>query len=305
MCIKNFLFIPIVTLPIITKLNSFLLKFQIESLVETETIIWVTYPSHFIPNILKGMKYSALVYEMMDDYPNIHSESKEQISRIEAWFVDNASLVIATSEALAEKAKRMKRGVKVRLIGNGVDYDFFNHTPKVRPPEFKGMKGIVGYVGTVDKWIDFDLVDFLAKNRPDLDFFFVGPIRVKRISLRENIHYVGPIDYERVPTYCEAFDVCLIPFLPGEFADTINPVKLYEYLALGKPVVSYHMKELERYKDIIYLSVAKEDFLKNVETALNENDSGIREVRKDIARANDWNMISEIVHEKLLKLSAP
>ena len=273
--------------------------------VDPETIIWVTYPSPLIPGILEGMKYGALVYEMMDDYPNIHPKSKEEISRLEAWFVDKASLVITTSEALAEKAKIMKSGARIRLIGNGVDYDFFNNTPKVRPLEFRGLDKIIGYIGSIDKWIDFDLVDYLAENRPDLNFFFVGPKRVKKLPVRKNIHFIGAIEYKKIPTYCNCFDVCIIPFLRSELADAINPVKLYEYLALGKPVVSYYMRELKRYKDIIYLADYKEGFLTYVERALNERDNRIIRLRKDIARMSDWKMIAETVSEELSRLVNP
>jgi teichuronic acid biosynthesis glycosyltransferase TuaH len=299
--IKDLFFIPIIASPV-TRLNSFLLRSQITSLLTPETIIWVTYPSPLIPGILEGMKYGALVYEMMDDYSHIHPKSKEEIRRMEAWFVEHADLVITTSKALTEKVNKIKKGVRIRSIGNGVDYDFVNNTPKVRPLEFQSMEKIIGYVGTIYDWIDFDLIDYLADKRPDLHFIFVGPIRAKRLPLKKNIHFIGRIDYGKVPAYCNEFDVCLIPFIRGEFADTINPVKLYEYLALGKPVVSYHMRELERYADIIYLSDDKEDFLTNIEKALNERDDGIKRLRKDIARKNDWTMIAEMVSEQLLRL---
>jgi glycosyltransferase involved in cell wall biosynthesis len=302
--IKDFFFIPIIA-PSITKINPFLLRYQMNSHVDSETIIWVTYPSPLMPGILEGMKYGALVYEMMDDYPKVHPRSEEDIRRVEAWFVDKAALVITTSEALAEKAERIKKGVRIRVIGNGVDYDFFNNGPKVRPLEFKGLEKIIGYVGTISEWIDFELVDYLAENRPDLNFIFVGPIRAKRLPLKKNIRFIDTIDYEKVPAYCNGFDVCLIPFQRGEFADAVNPVKLFEYLALGKPVVSSYMRELERYKDVIYLAGDKEDFLTNVEIALDEKDDRIRELRRDIARRNDWTMISEVVDRELLKLVTP
>jgi glycosyltransferase involved in cell wall biosynthesis len=302
--IKNFFFIPILAPPI-TKINPFLLRYQMNSHVDPETIIWVTYPSPLITGILEDMKYGALVYEMMDDYPNVHPRSEEDIRHMEAWFLNKADLVITTSEALAEKANRIKKGVRIRVIGNGVDYDFFNNAPKVRPLEFKSLEKIIGYVGMVSEWIDFELIDYLAGNRPDLNFIFVGPIRAKRLPLKKNIRFIDTIDYEKVPAYCNAFDVCLIPFQRGEFADNINPVKLYEYLALGKPVVSYYMRELERYKDVIYLAGGKEDFLTNVEIALDEKDNRIRELRRDIARGNDWTMISEVVDKELLKLITP
>ena len=299
--IRNFFFIPIAASPF-TKINSSLLRYQMSSLVDPETVIWVTYPSPLIAAILEGMKYRALIYEMMDDYPNIHPGLEEDIRHREGWFLSKADLVITTSEALAEKAKKMREGVRIKLIRNGVDYHFFNHASKVRPLEFNGLEKIVGYVGTIHQWVDFDLIDYLADHRPDLNFVFIGPIRVRRLPLKKNIRFTGTIDYGKVPAYCNGFDVCLIPFKQGEFADTINPVKLYEYLALGKPVVSYYMRELECYKDILYLAGNKRDFLEKVGIALDERDSGIRELRKDIARRNDWTMISEVISEELLRL---
>lgn len=296
--IKNLFFIPVIARPI-TKINSLLLKYQMNFLVDPETIIWVTYPSMLIPDILEGMKYRALVYEMMDDYLNIHPDLKENIRCMEKWFIDKAALVITTSEALAEKANRIKRGVRVRVIGNGVDYHFFNSAPKAQPLQFKAFGKIVGYMGMISDWIDFDLVNYLADNRPDLNFVFVGPIRAKKLPSKKNIHFLGTIDYRKVPVYCNGFDVCLIPFQRGEFADAINPVKLYEYLALGKPVISYYTKELGRYKDVIYFARDKEDFLKNVEIALEERQDGIRELRRNTAKLNDWKMISEAVGNEL------
>ena len=138
-----------------------------------------------------------------------------------------------------------------------------------------------------------------------MDFIFVGPIRVKSLLLKKDKRFIGTVDYKTVLAYCNGFDVCLIPFRRGKFADTINPVKLYEYLALGKPVVSYYMRELERYKDILYLADDKEGFLTYVERALNEKDHGIIKLRKDMARMNDWTKISETIHEELSRLVNP
>jgi len=295
--IKDLFFIPIIDSAMI-KLNSFLLRCQIAPLVDPKTIIWVTYPSPLIPGIQDGIKYGALVYEIIDDYPNIHHS-------METWLVNKANLVITTSEALAEKAKKINRGVRVKVIRNGVDYDFFNNVSKIQHREFKDLEKIIGYMGMINEFIDFELLNYLADNRPDLNFVFVGPIKTKRLPLKKNIRFTGVIDYRKVPTYCNEFDVCLIPFQRGEFADAINPVKLYEYLALGKPVVSYYMRELTRYEDLIYLAKDKEDFLNKVDRALNERDNGIRELRKDIARKNDWTMISEMVGEELLRLVSP
>jgi hypothetical protein len=299
--IKNPFFIPL-HMPLVSKLNSFLLKYQIQSLVDSNTIIWVAYPSPFIALLLNHLKYGALVYEMMDDYSHFHPLFEKEIKHTEQWFIKKASLIITTSDALFEKAKLIKRDGRISIIRNGVDYNFFTHTQKPFPKEFQGMNKIVGYIGSIEKWIDFDLIDFLSKNLLDVNFIFIGPKKIKKVPLRKNIFYFGSIDYKKIPVYCYHFNVCLIPFLQNDFSNFINPVKLYEYFALGKPIVSYYMKELESYKEVIYLAENKESFLTQIEKALNEKDEEIIRKRKEIARINDWTNIVNKVNEELLKL---
>lgn len=296
--IKNPLFIPL-QLHFFKKINSFLLKYQINPLIDPQTILWVTYPSNLIIRLLDGLTYQALIYEMMDDYPLVHPAFQKEISNSEEWFIHHASLVIATSDSLAERAKKIKKSPQVKVIKNGVDFEFFTQIPKEIPKEFNITGKIAGYIGSIEKWIDFDLIDFLSKNRPDINFLFIGPRRIKQVPKRKNIFYIGPVDYEWIPTYCQRFDVCLIPFLKSPFSDSINPVKLFEYLALGKPVVSYRMKELEYYQGVVYLAENKEEFLTLIEKALSESDESIAKMRKEIARSNDWGIIAEKIKKEI------
>jgi glycosyltransferase involved in cell wall biosynthesis len=251
---------------------------------------------------LAKLKFKALVYEMIDDYDKIHIQMEKDIRKTEQLLVNRADLIITTSSALFEKAKGINKNKEVILIGNGVDYNFFNRDSFKRPVEFKGMDKIVGYVGTIDNWMDFETLSFLAERRQDLDFVFIGPLKTGGLSQGKNIHFLGKRDYESIPHYCNSFDVCLIPFKPGEFADTINPVKLYEYFALGKPVVAHEMREFRVFSNLLYLAKDKEDFLRKLEMALAETDANIQLKRKELAKLNDWSLKAKSIEDFLLKL---
>ena len=297
--IKNLFFFPIIN-RFTQNLNVNILRKQIEPLTDNETIIWITSPSSLMPDLLSRLHFKALVYEMLDDYSKLHPTTKKTIIETETWLVNKADLIIVTSLALLEKTKRLNK--EAALIGNGVDYDFFNTILPEMPDDLKGINKIIGYVGSIDKWIDIETITFLADNRKDLNFVFVGPSKIKSLPIRRNIHFLGKKDYDTIPHYCNFFDVCLIPFKGGEFADTINPVKLYEYFALGKPVVAYEMQELMPFRCLLYLAKDKLDFLDYLKLAMAETDEEVKIRRKEIAKLNDWSVKVKSLVETLSRL---
>jgi glycosyltransferase involved in cell wall biosynthesis len=297
--LRNLFFVPLV-FEWLKPLNLILLRNQLKPLIDSETVIWATAPSGLIPDLVSSFDYGCLVYEMMDDYGRIHAERQEQILKSEIWLINNAALVIATSQALYDKAKDINKNQNVELIPNGVDYDFFQRAEAESGK--KAEKGrTVGYVGAIDRWMDLETIEYIAEERKDLSIVLVGPIRVKKYPKRINIEYVGPVGYSRIPYFCNSFDACLLPFKPGEFADTINPIKLYEYFALGKPVIAYKMRELSQHGKLLYIGGDKHDFLQKLEEALSENGLRISGLRKQVARQNDWTdraiKINEVINK--------
>jgi glycosyltransferase involved in cell wall biosynthesis len=297
--IKNLIFLPIIN-PGINKINRYLLKKQLQALTDDDAIVWVTSPLTLMPHLLEELKFRSLVYEMMDDYAEIQVSMKKDIIETEMWLIRNASLVITTSTVLLEKAETFNK--RTVLVGNGVDYDFFNKSRYTRPPELQGMRTIAGYVGSIDKWLDFETISFLAEQRKDVDFVFVGPVKLRKLPEKDNIHFLGQRDYATIPDYCNHFNVCLIPFTRSKLSDTINPVKLYEYFALGKPVVAYEMKEFIPFSDLLYLANDKEEFLHKVELGFVEKDDEIRSKRRKLARLNDWSVKTSLLKNTLFKL---
>jgi glycosyltransferase involved in cell wall biosynthesis len=286
--IKNLIFIPFVY-SLARHINISMLKQQLKKNIDKDTIIWVTTPAHVIPDIISSLPYRSLIYEMMDDYQCFHPLRKKEIDVTEQWLMKNADLIITTSRALYEKAHEIDARQVIMNIPNGVDYEFFEQSLKSSKKSSSGNPTI-GFIGALNERIDFEIIELMAERWKNYSFILVGPVKAKIFPQKENIHYVGTVEYSKVPYYCDSFDVCLIPFTPGEFADTINPIKLYEYFALGKPVVAYKMKELEPFNDLLYLAKDKEDFLLNVEKAIAENNPQLSERRKLIARQNDWSV---------------
>ncbi|MEW6111789.1 MAG: glycosyltransferase [Thermodesulfobacteriota bacterium] len=286
--VRNPFFIPL-TNDLTRRINRRLVGAQLRPLFDTETIVWVAAPSPFVADLLADLDYGALVYEMMDDYSRLYPTSGT-VSQVESWLASKADLIIVTSEALREKARALNAAKDVELVGNGVDFAFFNEAAYERPEKLKGMKSIAGYIGTIGWWMDFEMIDAVAEACSGVDFVFAGPVRTGNLPDRRNIHFLGSVPYQQVPAFCSAFDVCLIPFVPGPFADAVNPVKLYEYFALGKPVVAPRMRELQRYSELVYLAEDAIDFGHKVSEALGETSSNLAQRRREVARMNDWSV---------------
>jgi glycosyltransferase involved in cell wall biosynthesis len=152
---------------------------------------------------------------------------------------------------------------------------------------------ILGYIGTVGEWVDFDILRDLARARPDWSIVIIGPSTSKRFSsiMKScyNIHWLGEKEYQVLPTYLRGFDVCLIPFKVNEFTQRIYPTKLHQYLAGGKPVVSSPLPDLEPFSSWVeFYSDAKELEMK-IEKSLKEDSGQKVSERKRVAGENTWD----------------
>ena len=146
-------------------------------------------------------------------------------------------------------SKNLKTGLfpharNAHVVPNGVDFAFFKKVPVGERSSFlKGIKRpIAGYVGTIESRIDVDLVNFLAERNPKISFVFAGPIwksaEVDRLRGRRNVHFIGRIAYEHIPALMREFSVGIIPHRHTALTASMDPMKAYEYLACGIPVIA-------------------------------------------------------------------
>lgn len=172
--------------------------------------------------------------------------SRETVAADEREAILASDLAIATSAPLLEKCLLLNPAS--HLLSHGVDVDAYL-TPGISPPE--DLLSIpaprVGFIGKIEEWVDLDMVESLAQRHPQASLVFVGPIStdVSTLKTYPNVHFLGARPRERVPAYLSGFDVGLIPFKQNELTRNVNPLKLYEYLAAGLPVLSTPMNAVQ------------------------------------------------------------
>lgn len=228
-----------------------------------------------------------VVYDCMDDWTDFPGVGPAA-DRAEHELVSGCDLLVASGRELAGAWSTQR--LDALLVPNGLDGDTFGEGPATdrlaRIP-----RPIVGYVGAIARWIDLDLLERLARERPAYSMVMAGgvfDVDTRRLTRLPNVHMLGQRPYEEMPGLVRAFDVCLIPFVLSEVTHAVDPVKLYEYLSQGKPVIATRTRELQRYSDLVYLAEGPDGFVRALDEALAEQDPAAHRRRIDFARANTW-----------------
>ncbi|HJW45980.1 MAG TPA: glycosyltransferase [Lysobacter sp.] len=205
------------------------------------------------------------VYYCVDDYASLPGVDAEAIARRDLALTRCADLVFVAPPALVE-AKRAQNE-RTFFSPHGVDAALFAraHQPDTPIPDAARelVRPVVGYFGSIHEWIDIELIAWLAMQRPQWSFLLVGYAATDVAALRAlaNVHLVGPQPYPTLPNWAKSFDVAMIPSRLNRFVANSNPLKLREYLATGKPVVSVRSPEIERFARLVNIADSREQFL--------------------------------------------
>jgi|GEM_PF-2805063 glycosyltransferase involved in cell wall biosynthesis len=198
----------------------------------------------------------------------------------ERELLEKVDLILAISPVSYAEKDHLCPG-KVRRVSTGIDFERYHKvlSGEAVPVELENMKGpIVGYAGSLyASRVDLDLLLFLARKHDGMNFVLVGPLdetakRFFRVNRVSNLHVLGAREYERMPYYIKRFDVGLIPYRLTRFNLGCNPLKLYEYFALGKPVVSMALPSVEEAGDLVRIGRNPDEFNEQLGRALEEKD---------------------------------
>ncbi|MDE2422939.1 MAG: glycosyltransferase [Betaproteobacteria bacterium] len=232
----------------------------------------------------------SIIFDCMDDHGGFSTNTAEAL-KAEQELIELADLVITSSALLEERCRMLNP--KTIQVKNGTEFDHF-HDPQPNG-ELDHLKGspIIGYYGAISDWFDMTIVAHCARARPQWQFVLIGATFGADLSSIEglpNVHLLGEKPYTALPGYLAYFDVCTIPFKLVPLTLATNPVKFYEYLSAGKPVVSTDLPELMSYADDCYLARNSVEFLAQLDQALKERHDMKRIAsRFDLARANSWD----------------
>ena len=231
---------------------------------------------------------AKVLYDCMDDWETFENMGDFNVTE-EKEFVRECDLLIVTGAELEDKYQA--QDLRPLLIRNGADFQFYAQATNTSVLD--GVpKPIVGYFGAIADWIDLDLVLELAKRRPQYSLVLIGQVFGRDVSVLEampNIHLLGNKRYEDLPFYLYQFDACLIPFLINQVTKATDPVKLYEYFSLGKPVIATDMAELRQCGELVYIGHNVEEYCAKVDEALSIRDKAFVEGRIAFAKANTWS----------------
>ena len=264
--------------------------------------VFMSWPRH--ADLLEYIPYHKLVYEYIDDLSLFYYYT-EDMKKKHYDLIRDADLTVCTARALLEDAKPIAK--KVLLSPNAGDYQFFHGNRNCPmesslPDRIKQYNCVLGYYGCLAAWFDYDLVIEVAKRRPDWCFVLVGYCfdgtisRLQEASV-DNIILYPAQPYRKLPSFVAGFDIQTIPFVINEITNATSPVKLFEYMAAGKPILTSALPECLQYKSVaIYRN--SDDFIAKVEHLLQiRKDADYLDQMDEEARNNTWeSRVNEILN---------
>ena len=281
-------------------INALPLKWNIKRAIkklslESPTVINAFNPTLGI-NLAHQLGEKKLIYYCYDEISAATWASRHG-GRLESEFIKKVDAVIVSSNGLLEKKTRINPNC--HLVRNGVDFELFSaHIEQEKKtellkkffPNLKKQEKIIGYLGSVDERLDYDLIENLIGSTPEYQYVFVGRITQKifeqRLSKFPNVVLMGSQQPAHLPTWVSIFDVCLIPFVKNELTAGIYPLKINEYLAAGKPVIATRFADLSEFEDIVYIADTDIDFKEHFSKVFLEPNNVTE--RKAFAAQNSW-----------------
>jgi glycosyltransferase involved in cell wall biosynthesis len=245
-------------------------------------IVWTSLPSA-LP-VLGQLGERAVVYYCGDDFGALAGVDHAPVAAMERAVVEGADLVLAASEILANRFP----ADKTRLVEHGVDIDLFGG-PAARPADLPSGKPIAGFYGSLSSWIDFDLIARSARLLPDWWFVLIGPARTDLAPLAglPNVRLLGPRPHGALAGYVRHWDVSLLPFRDCPQIRACNPLKLREYMAAGRPIVSTPFPALEPYRQWIEVGSDAEAYAAAIRRAAGDRRRCVD--RQAIVRNESWD----------------
>jgi glycosyltransferase involved in cell wall biosynthesis len=259
-------------------------------------LLWHSFP-FWSEHVTAAADWGRFVYHCLD-----HSSRPEETALIR-----RADAVFCVSEALVARHRALNP--RTFLLPNGVDLELFDRARAAQapPPADLPARGRrIGFLGSINCHLDLELMTEVARAFPDDSLVMMGRVHTnetaprgrQREALRTleampNVTFLGFKPTRELPLYLHAFDVCLIPFLDNAFNRECDPLKFYEYAAMGKPVVATRVPAaVDRYRDVCHLASSRPEFVAAVREALAEPDAERRaQARVEIARAHGWGAV--------------
>jgi glycosyltransferase involved in cell wall biosynthesis len=250
-------------------------------------LIWVSDP--YFGAIPPGLGRRMVIFDW------IHSGGEEEASRrgrvyraLIASVRDQADLIFTPSRLVRER--HGSGDGRFHYLPHGVSEEWFHSAPVPPPPdEIASLpRPVIGFSGTIGPALDAGLLGNLARLRPGWSFVLVGEKRIGVCPLAPNIYYLGPRPPRELPNHLQSFSAGIIPYRVCPETETVHPVKTYEYLAAGLPVVSTPLPEIRHLRELVGFASSAEDFIRRLEESIAGDTPEKKAARRRFARESTW-----------------
>jgi hypothetical protein len=253
--------------------NAWLVRWQVQRQARRMGMrsphIIVTVPTAW--EVARKMERSCLVYNRSDKHSAFSEADTGLIRYLEGELFAKADGVLYSSRAFLENERRLT-GERAHFLDHGVDTRHF----AARPPSGKltqlnCQRPIIGFFGGLDDYVvDFELLELVARERPTCSLVLIGDatLSMDRLTRYANVHHLGFRPYQEIPDLGADFDVAIMPWLDNDWIRSCNPIKMKEYLALGREVVTTYFPEVEHYRDYVHVARTGEEFLQLIDAVL-------------------------------------
>ena len=304
-------FLPFQGNKLIDSINNIFIRLQLKTLCLClklhHPIVWIE--NLRAADMLKHLKPSLTVYHVSDLFSACkYTKNKQFIRRRDRLMTENSDVVVCVSKDLHQLKSAYRQDA--HYLPHGVDFNKFRES--VQADTCLDLLAdiphpIAGYYGTMTANNDIETMLYCAQQLPDVSFVFAGQITggdYSQLLGMPNVYHLGKLPYSMIPDLCAGFDICMLQWKVTDWIRSCNPLKLFEYMAAGKPIVSVQIDEVvNNYSDVITVAYSKEEFKEAIVSELN-NDTPERSLKRiDIASKHSWDShiekLSQIFTETL------
>ncbi|WP_078381391.1 glycosyltransferase [Sutcliffiella halmapala] len=239
--------------------------------------IWCTWPQ--LVDSLHQYEADWIIYDCVDEFPRMLAFERKMI--------DASTAIVCTAERIFSRLRRKYPEKKIKLIRNAYDKDMGLHLQKNNRSISHKQKKSIGYIGAWAPWIDDRLISRIATKMKDVEIVIIGTEFGKKFNLNNpNVTFLGHLPHKDLAEYLTSFSACLIPFRINPITRATNPVKMYEYLATGKPVISTNLPECSLVHQHVDIANSHVEFMEKLSYRL--HDPGNLQNRINFALQNTW-----------------
>jgi glycosyltransferase involved in cell wall biosynthesis len=287
----------------VNRWNQRLLAHQIHSAARGPYLLLPMLPNSV--DLIPHLAPLATVYDCVDFHSQFGGLSRPAvIEQMERELVYQSRVVFATADKLRQRLAT--HHADVRLLPNAGEVQHFAKAKQVAAhPKLNDIpRPRIGFVGGIGSWVDLDFIALLAQARPHVHIVLIGPVEtdVGGLASLPNVHLLGLQPYAELPQFLAGFDATLVTFRRSELAQSVNPVKVYEYLAAGKEVIATPIHELLKMEELLWIAETADEGAAALDRILQGEKRCDDAVREAFLQQNSWDARVHQVHEVLQSL---